>query len=97
MSAELAAFHDIRAGRVARHENVSFETGASGIRGQRATGIPRAWNCELGCAEMFRHRNGDAHSARLKTVRWVERLVLDPKIDIVRKSLCGQQRGSTFA
>ena len=88
VSVQLAALDNIRTRRVARHEDARFETGASGIRGQRATGIASAGNCEAGCAEMFCHRNGHAHSARLKTLRWIERLIFDPEIDIVSKSLC---------
>src|SRR4029079_19785378 len=37
----------------------------------------------FGCAQMFCHGNSHAHSARLKALGRIERLVFDPKIDVI--------------
>ena len=83
VSAQLATFDNVCARRVARHEDVRLHTGSSRIGSKRATGITRAGDRELCCAEIFCHRNGYAHSSRLEALRRIERLVFDPKIDII--------------
>jgi len=96
VSAELPALDDVGARRITRHEDVRFEPSARGIRGQRAAGVPCAGDGELRRAEIFCHRNGHTHPARLETLRRVQRFVFDPKIDVVIEFLCVQQWCSAF-
>ena len=72
MGAQFAALDDVRTRRVARHEDVRLQAGPSSIRSERATGIASAGNREFCRAEIFCHRNGHAHPARLETLRRVE-------------------------
>ena len=67
------------------------------VGSKRAASIAGARDGELGCSEIFCHGHGHTHSARLETLRWIERFVFDPKIDIVAEFLCAQQRCSAFA
>ena len=47
MSAELAAFDDVRARSIAGHKNVCFQSGTGGVGGKRATSVTRARNREF--------------------------------------------------
>ena len=96
MSSQFATLDNVCARCVARHEDVRLHTGSSRIRSERATGITRAGDRELCCAEIFCHRNGHAHSPRLEALRRIERLVFDPKIDIIGEFGGTQQRSSAF-
>src|SRR5215469_4618594 len=97
MSAQLTTFNDVCTRRVARHEDVRFETGPGSIGSQRAACIAGAGQGELGCTKMFSHGYGHAHTTGLETLRWICRFVLDPEIDVAAKFLSGQQWCSTFA
>ena len=76
-----------------------LESGARGVSGQCATGVSRARSGQFFCAEIFRHRNGDAHSARFEALGRIDGLVFDPKIDIdlAAELFRLQQRRSAFA
>ena len=69
MCAQLPTFDDIRARCVARHEDVRFETSTRSVSGERSTGVARAWDSEFLRAEIFCHRDGDAHAAGFETLR----------------------------
>src|SRR5947209_7425922 len=97
MRAELSALDDVRARCVVRHEDVRFESGASGIGSERSSGISSARDSELNRAEIFGHRYGNGHTARFEALRRVERFVFDPKIDIFSEFLGAQQGRSAFA
>jgi hypothetical protein len=97
VSAQLLTLDNICARRVARHKNMRLHTGPSRIRSERATGITRAGNRELGCAEMFSHRNCNAHPTCLEALCRIERLVFDPKINVIGEFASAQQSGSAFA
>jgi hypothetical protein len=66
LRSKLAALDDVGTRSVSRHEDVRFETGPSGVRGERSNGVTRTRNGELGGAKIFRHGYGDGHVARFK-------------------------------
>jgi len=53
LRSKLAALDDVGARSVSRHEDVRFETGPSGVRGERSTGVTRTRNGELGGAKII--------------------------------------------
>jgi hypothetical protein len=60
LRSKLAALDDVGAPSVSRHEDVRFETGPSGVRGERSTGLTRrAWSRRY-------FATGDGHVARFK-------------------------------
>src|SRR5436190_19628521 len=97
VSAQFTTLNNVRARCVARHEDVRLHARSSRVCSKRATGISRAGNRELCCAEMFCHRNSHTHAAGLEALGRIQRLVFDPKIDAIGAVGGTQQRCSAFA
>jgi len=74
------AFDHVGARRIAWHEEVGAESGVGAIGGESARGIARRRSRQLFCSELFRHRDGDRHSARLEGVGRIERFILDEEL-----------------